>query len=74
MMGGVLVTKRIIGNLQGQEAAYACPAYSTTGELFTGANAVKFVSVITYSSCLEHYCLVIIELVHSYHVESVNLR
>jgi len=33
---------------QGQEeAACACPAYMTTGVLFTATNAVKFASTVT---------------------------
>jgi len=36
---------------QGQEeAAYMCPAYVTTGELYTDTNAVKFAIAITWSS------------------------
>jgi len=56
-----------------EEAACTRPANATTGVLFTATNAVKFPSAVTQLSWVL-YCLVIIELVHSYHVESVNLR
>jgi len=59
--------------LQGQEeAACARQADATTGVLFTATNIVKLPSAVTWLSW--GYCLVIIDLVHSYHVELVNLR
>jgi len=64
-----VLKSRLTGSeLQDQEeAACACTAFTTTGELFTGANVVKFVI-----SHLEHYHLAITELIHSYYLESVN--
>jgi len=65
---------RLTGSeLQGQEEAVCvCPANATTGVLFTGTNAVKFPSTVTWSSCtlpLSYYSSSTF-----YHVESVNLR
>jgi len=63
-----VLKSRLTGSeLQDQEEA-AC-SFVTTGELFTGANAVKF--AIGHLEC---YHLVIIKLIHSYYVESVNQR
>jgi len=60
---------RLTGSeLQGQEeAACKCPAYTTTGVLFTGNNTVKIASAVTWS--FKSYRLVIMELISSYYIE-----